>query len=97
MTLKKLKLNDEKTEGVIVSSGRKSRSLSFSFPDSITVGSSSVPLSDSVKNLGVTLDCHLTMKTQVSNLVRSANFELRHISFIRLLLSPCGRVTFLLR
>ena len=44
-------------------------------------------MSDSVKNLGVTFDCHLTMKTHVSNLVRSANFELRRISSIRHLLS----------
>ena len=65
----------------------ESLDLSFSFPDFITVGCASVPLSDSVKNLGVTLDCHLTLKTHVSNLVRSANFELRRISSIRHLLS----------
>ena len=72
---------------MMVSSGRKSRSLSFSFPDFITVGCASVPLSDSVKNLGITFDCHLTMKTHVSNLVFSANFELRRISSMRHLLS----------
>ena len=87
MKLNKLKLNDDKTEAMIVSSGRKSRSLSFSFPDFITVDCASAPLSDSVKNLGVTFYCHLTMKTHVSNLVRSANFELRRISSIRHLLS----------
>ena len=48
----------------------------FSFPDFITVGCASVSLSDSVKNLCVTFDCHLTVKTHVSNLVRSADFEL---------------------
>ena len=85
--LNKLKLKDNKTEAVIISPGRKSRSLSFLFPDSVTVVSASIPLSDSVKNLGVTLDCHLTMKIHVSNLVRSANFELCHISSIRHLLS----------
>ena len=53
------------------------------FPDFITVGCASVPLSDSVKNRGVTFDCHLIMKTHVSSLVRSANFELRRISSIR--------------
>ena len=62
-------------------------SLFFSFPGFITVGCASVPLSDSVKNLGVTFDCLLTMKTHVSNLVRSANFELRRISSICHLLS----------
>ena len=34
-----------------------------------------------------TFDCHLTMETHVSILVRSANFELRRISSIRHLLS----------
>ena len=67
--------------------GRKSRSLSSSFQDSVTVGTASAPLSESVKNLGATRDCHLTMKTQIYNLVRSANFELRRISFIRHLMS----------
>ena len=73
----------DKTEAMIVPSGRKSRSLSSSFPDFRTVGCASVPLSDSFKNLGVTLDCHLTMKTHVSILIRSANFEIRHSSSIR--------------
>ena len=63
MILNKLKLNDDKTEAMIISSGRKSRSLSFHFPDFIAVGCASVSLSDSVKNFGVTLDCHFTMKT----------------------------------
>ena len=39
--------------------------------------------SQSVKTLGVTLDTHLTMKNQVVNLVRTANFELRRINSIR--------------
>ena len=87
MTWNKLKLNDDKTEAMIVSSVRKFRSLSFSFLDMITVSCASVPLLDSVKNLSVTFDCHLTMKTHVSNLVCSANFELRSISSFHHLLS----------
>ena len=59
----------------------------------IAVGSASVPLSDSVKNLGVTLNRHLTMETHVSSLVRSDNFELRHISSIRHLLSTVDTKT----
>ena len=42
---------------------------------------------DFVKNLGVTLDCPLTMKTHISNLVHLANFELHHISSLCYLLS----------
>ena len=50
----KRKLSD-KTKAVITSSGRKfGPLLSSSLPDYVTVGSSTVPLSDSVKNLGVT-------------------------------------------
>ena len=56
--------------------------------DSFDVGKASVPLSDTVKNLGVTLDCHLPLKTHVLNVVRrpTANFEHRRISSIRCLL-----------
>ena len=82
MTMNKLKLNDDKTEAMIVSPGRKFRSLSVSFPISVTVGCASVPLSDSVKSLGVTPDCHLITKAQLSSLVLSANFELCRISSI---------------
>ena len=46
MTVNKLKLNDDKTETMIVSSDRKSRSLSFSFSDSMTVGSAAVAMAD---------------------------------------------------
>ena len=39
-----------------------------------------------VKNLCVTFDCHLSMKTYISSLVHSANFELSRISSVRHLL-----------
>ena len=76
MTVNTLKLNDDTTEAMIVSSGRKSSSLSSSFPESVTIGSASVPTSDSVKNLGIRTDSHLTIKIHISNLVPSASFEL---------------------
>ena len=74
MSSNKLKLNDDKTEAMIVSPQRMSTSLPM--PDSLTVSTSNVMFSQSVKTLGVTLDTHLTMKNQVVNLVRAANFEL---------------------
>ena len=83
MTVNKLKLNDRKTEAVSASSGRKSWSLSSYFPNSMAIGSAFVPaLSDSFKTLAVTTDCHLTMKTHISNLVRSSAFKLRRFSSI---------------
>ena len=80
MSSSKLKLNDDKTEAMIVSSQRMSMSLPM--PDSLTVGTSNVMFSQSVNTLGVMLDTHLTMKNQVINLVRTANFEFRWINSI---------------
>ena len=91
MTANKLKLNDDKTEVMIVSSGRKSTSTSLSH--TLSVGNASVSFSNSVKNLGVTLDCHLTMQPHLHNVVRAANFELRRISSIRHLLSTKATIT----
>ena len=91
MTDNKLKLNDDKTEVMIISSSRMSTALSI--PDSFDIGNASVPFSDTVKNLGVTLDCHLSLKTHVLNLVRTANFELRRIGSIRSLLTTEATAT----
>ena len=91
MTDNKLKLNDDKTEVMIISSSRMSTALSI--PESFDIGNGSVPFSDTVKNLGVTLDCHLSLKTHVLNLVRTANFELRSISSIRRLLTTEATAT----
>ena len=85
MTDNKLKLNDDKTEVMIISSSRMSTALSI--PDSFDIGNAPVPFSDTVKNLGVTLDCHLSLITHVPHLVRTANFELRRIGSIRSLLT----------
>ena len=81
MTFNKLKLNDEKTEALIISSQRMS--LSAPLPSELVVGHASVPFSKFAKNLGVVLDSHLTMNAQVGNVIRSVNFELRRISSIR--------------
>ena len=91
MTDNKLKLNDDKTEVMIISSSRMSTALSI--PDSFDICNASVPFSDTVKNLGVTLDCHLSLKPHVINLVRTANFELRRIGSIRSLLTTEATIT----
>ena len=83
MTDNKLKLNDDKTEVMIISSSRMSTALSI--PDSIEVGNASVRFSDTI-----TLDSHLSLNIYVFNLVRIDNFELRRISSIRGLLTILG-------
>ena len=62
---------------IITSSSRMSTALSI--PDYIVIGN---PFSDTVNNLGVTIDCHQYTKASVLNLVNTAKFELRHISSI---------------
>ena len=85
MTFNKLKLNDDKTEAMKISSPRMSTSVSF--PDSLVVGNATVPFSQSAKNLGVFLDSDLSMHSQVMNIIRTVNYELRRIGSIRHFLS----------
>ena len=77
MTHNKLKLNDDKTEALIISSPRISNSIPLTL---LIVGNPTVHFSQLVKYLGVMLDMYLTMTAHVVNLIRTANFELRHNS-----------------
>jgi hypothetical protein len=86
MTLNSLKLNDDKTEVMLVSSLQMSSR--FTVPDSMSVGDATIPFSKTVKNLGFTLDNHLQMKDHVQQLARSCNYHLRRISSIRRFLTP---------
>ena len=52
-------------------------------PTSITIGNAQIPFKQSVKYLGLTLDCHLTMNAQVSKIAWTCYFELRRLATIR--------------
>ena len=43
-------------------------------PTSITIGNAQILFKQSVKNLGITFDCHLTMNAHVSNIARTCYF-----------------------
>ena len=75
-----LKLNDSKTELMLVTS-KRSKHL-HNLPTSITIGNAQIPFKESVKNLGFTLDCHLTMNVHVSNIARTCYFEMRRLASI---------------
>ena len=64
-TANMLKLNDSKTELMLVTS-KRSKHL-HNLPTSISIGIAQIPFKQSVKNLGFTLDCHLTINAHVSN------------------------------
>ena len=46
-----------------------------------------------MKNLGFTLDCHLTMNAHVSNIARTCYFELRRLASIRRFLTSTATAT----
>ena len=76
-----LKLNDNKTELMLVTSNRTKHL--HSLPTSITIGNAQIPFKQSVKNLGSTLDCHPSMNAHVSKIALAYYFELRRLASIR--------------
>ena len=65
----------------------------FSFLTSITIGNAQIPFKQSVKKLGFTLDCHLTMNAHVSNIARTCYFNLRRLASIRRILASTVTAT----
>ena len=90
-TVNMLKLNDNKTELMLVTS-KRTKHL-HSLPTSITLGNAQIPFKKSVKNLGFTLDCHLNMNAHVSNIARTCYFELRRLASIRRFLTSTATAT----
>ena len=90
-TANMLKLNDSKTELMLVTS-KRSKHL-HNLPTSITIGNAQIPFKQSVKNLGFTLDSHLTMNAHVSNIARTCYFELRRLASIRRFLTSTATAT----
>ena len=80
MKQKMLKLNDSKTEAILISSKRVSTTL----PQvSFNIGNTNVLASDVVKYIGVILDKNLNMNDHINSVCRSAQFHLFNIGRIR--------------
>ena len=62
-------------------------------PTSSTIGNAQIPFKQSVNNLGITLDCHLTMNAHVSDIARTCYFELRRLAPIRRFLISTSTTT----
>ena len=89
MPLNGLKLNDSKTEFMLLQSKFPAQ---LSCPD-ITIGADRVSPASSAKNLGVIIDPNLTMSKHVSAVCQAATFQLRRISRIRTFLTPSATKT----
>ena len=84
MNKNKLKLNEEKTELLVV--GDRTRLCQVK-KEPLTFGPKAVPFQTSAKYLGVHLDETLSMKEQMTSLCRSSYFHFRKIAPIRPYLS----------
>ena len=83
MIRNKLKINDDKTEFLLITSPR----AKFSENIELSIGQANIIPSNSCKSLGVMLDNHFTMDAQIKHLCRSIHFHLRNIGAIRSLLT----------
>ena len=90
-TANMLKLNDNKTELMLVTSNRTKHH--HNLPTSITMGNAQIPFKQSVKNLGFALDCYLTMNAHVSNIARTCYFELHRLASIPRFLTSTANST----
>ena len=90
-TANMLKLNDIKAELMLVTS-KRTKHL-HNLPTSIITSNAQIPFKQSVKNLGITLDCHLTMNAHVSNIARTCYFEQHRLASIRKFLTSTATAT----
>ena len=84
MSKNKLKLNDDKTELLIVSSKNAQNKIQNK---TIQIGSSTISASTNVRNLGIYLDSNMSMENHIKKVCQSAYFQIRNLSSIRKLLS----------
>ena len=91
VTANMLKLNENKTELMLVTSKRTKHLHSLA--TSITIGNGQIPFKQFVKNLDFTLDCHLTMNAHVSNIARTCYFKLRRLASIPRFLTSTATAT----
>ena len=84
MIKNKLKINDSKTEFLVLSSSF----FKQQFNDlQINVGNTEINPSLSARNLGVIFDSHLNLESHINSICRSAYFHLRNIRSIRNMLT----------
>ena len=81
MRYKQLKLNEDKTECLLI--GKAGDLARYDNIDSLIVGDSRVNTVKSVRDLGILLDSSLSMNDQITKVVRDTNYHLRNISFVK--------------
>ena len=77
MTGNKLKLNDDKTEIMVINNPRHPIQPQNLSP--VNINGHTIKLASKAKNLGVLFDNEMSMAAQISSLCKSLNFQLRKI------------------
>ena len=80
MKVNKLKLNDEKTEVILLGNNNITKYVPS---PSLHINDISLEATDKVKNLGVTIDKNLSLSFFISSLCKNAYVQLRKIASIR--------------
>ena len=80
MTKNCLKLNEDKTEFLVLGSPHSTRIMPTV---ELNIGDSSIKPTTSVRNLGVLFDSNMSMSVHIANLRRNISFHLRNMSRIR--------------
>ena len=84
MSSNKLKLNEDKTELLIILLCRQTHKCNI---ESLSIGGCEIKSSGTVRNLGVIFDNTMLLKSQINNVVKNCHFHLREIGKIRTYLS----------
>ena len=84
MVLNFVKLNDDKTEYLVITSPHMQNKI---VPQNLQVGCVSVPPSENARNLGVFFDQCMKMDKHISKVCQATYYQLRNISAIRSLLT----------
>ena len=80
MTSNKLKLNEDKTEVMIIGTPAKVKAANIS---TVELGGEQVTATEAVRNLGVIMDSNLSMDHHISHLRKTCYFQLKRISHLR--------------
>ena len=78
MTKNKLKLSEQKTEVLLCGPSSRRETVPV---DCLSAGEASIPFSNVLKTLGVTLDAELSMEQHVSAVVRSLSKVRPYITY----------------
>ena len=81
MTRKRLKLNERKTECLLI--GTKHNLDKFSDFKVVQINNEPISVTNKTRDLGIIIDSTLSLDNLVQSVVKSANYHLKNIAFIK--------------